>query len=585
MREGWWLPVLAVSGLLGGCGGGSGGDTRPEVAPPPLTVPQSVHYPTENQKFTALTSSSSVTVNRASGAASSSSISAGTLTISYDASSESYTVTAPGHSTTFSSRDRDKTVRDNFTVYSKEGASSSQRLTLLKTFLVAGFNARFVAIGMWQRSTFLPSETDMQFDMFVYGFEAPVAAVPRTGTGNFGLDVFGVTTSPGFEPKALEGFGHFDVDFGAGAFLTSSLLREIDILTGAPKSGFHYELEGAGKLSSVDGTLSGPIIFTGGTRQMSGSLSGRFYGQDARDVGAIFSASDGNGGTIVGGMTGHSSIDMLSTNVTLAKLEHPAFLDSDSSLITDIEVLGEDVSGANLFLSGGRVHLLRDGTVNVTPGHGFASIGDVTPASIVLSDDPNFTVYEKTADVQKARISLYKTGSENTQFQLTYASFGQWHSTLENYVIENELRVFFAYGLRTPDWALSARTGNARYSGVAYGAGSNKATLTHYTVSGTSHFDVDFSRKSYSGDLRLFGTPVGGTGRVDFGSYNFGGELGSSSRFTAGLRQGGTEHGRLQAGFYGPNGEEIAGAFVLTVAPGNPGAGTAIAGATAAKQN
>ena len=596
LRKSILLSMAAISGLLGGCGGGGGG-TAPVITPPPPQPtpeppPQSIHFLQRNETFSAAGITASVTVDKNSGHASGGSISPASFTISYDAASESYTITKPGHSSTFSRSDTRSSSRDTFAIYKKDGASSNEQLILLRTFLENGAaNTQYVAVGMWQRNTVHANTTDTLFETFVYGFETPVTAVPRTGVASYWLDVFGLTTAPGMEPKYIGGHAVLGVDFAAGVFSLSATPYGLNFPTNRVNGDDPFDLQSVGKLSSTDGTLSGPVSFNGATGQMYGTLSGRFYGPDAKEVGATFSATNENGSTVTGGFSGSGSPNYPDRSLTLTNPGPYLNARLDSAVMFLNPAINnqgiEEGFSANLFrFNNGTIHSSANGTVNVTPGGGYHSVGSIEPEFIVETNNPNFTVYEKTVDGQKDRVSLHKPGPQNTQLNLTYSNFGQWQTASEDESFDdNRMRAFFAYGVQTPDWALSARTGSARYSGIVYAAGANRETLTHYAVTGTSHFNVDFSDKNYSGNLILFGTPANGGSRIDFGNYNFDGKLGSSNSLTANLRQSGSEHGHIQARFYGPTAEEIAGSFTLTVAPGNPGAGTAIAGATAARKN
>lgn len=594
MRKTAFLSFLAATNLLAACGGG-GGDSRPIVSPPPPpsspqpdpqpapepqpeppATPETVHNLQGNRTFSALTSSSNVTVSRTSGQSTSGSVSAGTLSVNYNAVSKSYTVNAPGYSSTFSPANIDKETIDNFVAYVKESDTGNQQLILLKTSLDGTAGAQHVGMGLMQRNTLRPAETDMLFNMFVYGFEAPLTAVPRTGTGSFRIDVFGLTTSPDYEPRVFEGIGRFDLDFGVGVFSTRTELRETGILTGASESGTDFELTGTGKLDSTDGTFSGQVAYSGVVGIMPGTISGRFYGPDAREMGATFSASSNNGSTVVGGMTGSWLSDAPSTNLTLTKLVVPELISTDHAYM--VTGTGEPLSGNS------QLYLRPDGSLEFTSGIPSLRSVALTTESRIASADTNFTAYEKNVEAQTVRLEMYKTGQTNTELKLTYASFGQWQSAPQSSVLADGDRVFFVYGLRTPEGALTHRTGSARYEGVAYGTAFNTGTSARYNVSGTSRFDVNFSDRTYQGNLALAGSATRGTDRVDFGTYQFGGAVDHMNKMHSLLQQDGSPVGRLQAGFYGPNGEEIAGSFEAAVTDRTTGSAVSIVGAAAATQ-
>ena len=117
-----------------------------------------------------------------------------------------------------------------------------------------------------------------------------------------------------------------------------------------------------------------------------------------------------------------------------------------------------------------------------------------------------------------------------------------------------------------------------------YGGGANGNTGARYGVTGTSALDINFDSQALTGSLALFGTGANGAADVDFGSFEFGGPLGTTGLLAFDLFRGETPTGQLEARFYGPTGEELAGPFGVTIAPGNPGEGTTIAGIFAASE-
>lgn len=592
MRKGLWLPVLAVSGLLGGCGGG-GGDDRPAVTPPPPPPPppveeppsepeppagpETIHDLQKNHSFTGSAAFSTFPISTATGEAGHGQASSGPLTVSYNAQSKSYTVAAKGYSQTFRPADIDDASTEEFTAYVKEYEAGNEQLLLVKTSL-DGVNAtKYAAMGLWQRNSFANGQIDAEFDTFVYGFDAPASAIPRSGGGSFKIDVFGMRTQAGFEPLTFYGIGRFDVDFKVGVFSTHTFLTEDGVFSGHTDSGTGFELVGTGKLSGTDGTFSGQILYSGAGGQMPGTLNGRFYGPDASELGATFSSINGAGagGTVSGAMLGWQDSGTPRVNLTLTNMVRPELISTDHAHMH--AGTGEPVIGdSQLFLQ-------PDGSLEFSSSiSGLRSVA-LTPEARVASADPNFTAYEKTTGGQTVRLEMYKTGQGNTELPLTYASFGQWQSAPEGSPLAEGDRVFFVYGLRTPAGILWARTGSAHYAGVVHGAAFNTETNARYAVSGTSRFDVNFSTTVVSGDLTLAGTP-GGAPRVDFGKYDFGGSMGRENRFLSSLWKEGHNFGTVQVGFYGPNGEEIAGSFQMTVPNSGSSGVTSITGVTVATQ-
>ena len=594
MRMGYWLPVVAAAAMLSGCGGGGGGGVTPMPAPPPAPVPPPPPPPPansvitdlrSNQTFATTSATAEVAFNLTSKTTISGSAAAPTLTVSFDAASNSYTVSAPGRSASFAPADVITTAVPGETRYSKGTEASSDRLTLVTTPYTGPTSNRYVGLGYWQRNRIVDARQDTVFDTFTYGFETPAAAVPRAGSGSFNIDVFGLSTTPGFEPRVFQGRGGFNVDFSAGVFSTQTYLEETELLSGRAVTGGGIELNGAGLLSASGNAFNGTMVYGGAHGAVPGTLAGKFYGPSSEELGASFSGSNKDGATVTGSFTGQRATGNPAVNHTLTNLVTSQLFYAQEALLTVTGFDGESRIDARTMKLISQLTLRTSDNLLYGPGISNLPGGEFTTASLIPSADPNFTAYEKEFNGQRVRLELYKPGNGNRELALTYASFGRWSSQSKNGVVTDTSRVFLVYGLETPTGLLSARTGSAQYRGVAYGAGANGQTGARYDVRGTSLFDVDFSNQRYSGGLALKGTSTNGMANVDFGSYDFSGRIFSNSRQSvATLSQGGTTAGELTSTFFGPTGEEVGGPFTLVVPPGAAGAGTHIAGATVAKR-
>jgi len=125
------------------------------------------------------------------------------------------------------------------------------------------------------------------------------------------------------------------------------------------------------------------------------------------------------------------------------------------------------------------------------------------------------------------------------------------------------------------------RTGSAHYQGIVYGIGDGGAT--RYAITGSAHFDADFSAQSYSGGLSLSGAPKGG-GSVNFGSFDFSAGLASGQPLLAAITQSGQTLGQINPVFYGPDAQEIGAPFSLQTPSSGPAGTVAITGVTVAKR-
>ena len=583
MIKGWGLP-LAACVLLAGCGGGGGNGpvaSAGSSAPPPAPTNGTLTNLQYSQSFVNDSASHAATFNLTSSEDITGSSTKGSLTISYDASAKSYTVSAGGLTQTF--LPSEITTSDNTqTVYKTNSGQAGDYLTLVKSPYSGTTSPQYVAMGYWQHNSVDGSTQSTTFDSFAYGLDTPATAVPRTGQAAFQTSVFGITTIPGYQPQSFQGSGRFDVDFLTGIFTTDTSVTESALVSGASDVGGGVELTGGGQLSSSDGTFSGYIHYGGENANASGTLSGRFYGPNGQELGASFSANGTNGSSVTGSLTGALDSTLAPVNLTLTNVVTTQLFYPTESLLTTTTggAFGFQVRDTSLIT---QLDLHTSNNFEYGPGTSLLPGGSFTVADEVAGSDPDFVSYQKTINGQLVSIDMYKPGSANSELALTYTSFGRWSSSFLNGALNETDQDFFVYGLDTPLGVIQGRSGTAHYAGVAYGAGANQASGVTYNVTGQSSFDVDFGKQTYMGSLALAGT--GSSGSVNFGSYGFSGQIAANTTTsTSTLTQSGDNSGTLTTRFFGPTGQEIGGNFALSVLTGHAGAGTTIAGVAVAKQ-
>lgn len=585
--------------MLSACGGGGGGGVASTPPPPvvtPTPTPTPAPAPTNsvitdlraNQSFANDGAKTDVSFNKVSSTTIVSRAASLPLTVSYDASSNSYTVAGGGFSESFAPADKQASQSSGQTSYVRRSGSDSSYLTLVTTPFYSQTTNKYVGLGYLQRNTSTAERQDTGFVAFTYGLDTPASGVPRAGTGTFATDVFGLSSVPGSEPEVFQGTGRFDVDFINGLFSTATSVTKRGLISGNGQVGGGIDLTGGGRLSSSNGTFSGDIVYSAGGPQIGGLLAGRFYGPNADEIGASFSGSASDGSAFTGALTGQRDTSMAATNISFARMVTQQLFYADATTLTVRTVRSNGVvsvsdypSSLGYGVSRGTLNDKTSGNVAFgTPSSNLAS-GDYTVTSIV-NGDPNFTSYARTIVDQPTRLELYKTGSDNKELALTYASFGRYSTSIGTDPFSTEIdRVFFVYGFTTPSGLFANRTGSASYSGVAYGAGAD-ATGTLYDVTGSTKMTVDFGSQSLSGNLALIGR--NGANAVDYGAFGFAGKLFSySSSGTADIKRNDTAIGSLLVNFYGPSADEAAGVFRLRV-PDGVGANTLINGAMVAKQ-
>lgn len=572
--------LALTAAILAACGGGGGGGNGGDPGLPLTPTNSLITDLRVDQTFTGPAATSDSMFNTVSGTTVSSGGAPATLSVAYNAAAKSYTLTLPGRSQTFSNADVVSTSVPGETRFLKAGAAGNDRLTLVTTPYSGNTPNRYVGLGIWQQSSSNAGRQNDKFATFVYGLNTPVAAMPRTGRANFAIDVFALSTVPGFEPSVLQGEGRFDVDFLAGVFSTQTYLTETGLITGSGVVGGGIELIGAGLVSSGEPTFSGNVTFGSRNAKLSGSLSGRFYGPGAEELGASFSATNADGATAAGSFTGQRGAAQ-PVNLTLADLVTPQLFYAQGMGLFMTDLVGRPGTDVRTYRMIGQLQDRTSGNLSFGPGLSNMAGGEFTTASIITGGDANFTTYQKTFASSDVRLELYKVGPANRELALTYASLGRWQSVARNAVETERQYHHFVYGLETPANLLAARTGSARYEGVVYGAAGNRTSGVHYDVRGSSSFDVDFSRQAFTGALALDGRAD--SGNVDFGRYDFSGRL-TSQTSAATITRDGASVGDMVTRFFGPSGEEIGGDFTLRVPEAVQSGGTLITGATVARR-
>ena len=592
--------AVLVTGCGGGDGGGAVGSTPTPVTPAPTPSPSSP--PATNTLITNLVASQnfandSATTNVAFNLTSKTTIvgraAPDTLAVRYDASTNSYSVSSAIFNETFGPSEVQTGSQAGETRFRHGSGSTTSYLTLVTTPYFSN-NAtkasnKYVGLGYFQQNSVTGDRQDTGFSTFAYGLDTPTAGVPRSGSGQFGIDVFGLASVPGSEPLVFQGLGRFDVDFSAGLFSTSTSLTVTGFITGNGRVGGGIDLTGGGRLSASDGKFSGEVVYSDGpTGRLGGIVNGRFYGPNADEVGASFAGAGADGSAFNGSFTGKRDSTLPAQNISFATLVTPQLFFGDATTLTAKIYntgTGPQISDypGDLGRAVSRVQFTDRTSNNVgfgTPTSNLPS-GDYTVTSVVTGD-PNFTTYQKSFANQPTKLELYKTGNANRELALTYASFGKYSTsgTTDPFVASENNRVFFSYGFPTPSGLFNNRTGSASYTGVAYGAAATPAG-TIYDVAGSSQVGVDFSAMRMTGSLSL--KTVGLTSQIDYGSFNFGGPIYAyQSQGLADIANtGGT--GRILINFYGPSAEEVAGPFRLRI-PDGVNAGTLINGVVAGKR-
>jgi len=503
------------------------------------------------------------------------------LTITYDATSRSYTVVVKERSQQFLPSDRSDRIAGEAQYQATNESGLSDHLTLAPLGYSTGTVNRYVALGYWQHDKVSGSDIqDLDFHTFTYGMDTPATAIPRTGFASWDTDIFGLLTRPDERMRTMQGTGRFDVDFANATFLTTGELAESDVVGSGGSSTL--QLDGGGTLTS-DGRLSGTISYSGA----SGSLIGGFYGPQAEELGASFLAVNKYGSVLNGAMTGRRNTQTVpSANMTLLNLQIDQILEGQFAGQTNpigttspetpvSRVWSTPVYGLHLTAEGpSTIEMLIGGIENLTRDS--------------LQPRTNFIRYTgQSQPVSSVTVDFFRPGPANTELALTYTSFAMWRWTTYDAPgggapTINDSSFFLAYGIKPPPTFLAGMSGSASYKGVIYGIGSTREGA-RYDLGGTSTFLVDFSAGSYSGTLQISGKDVAGRDH-DFGRYGFTSTLNGQGFDAAFLNSNPTWNQVIEPAFYGPQGQEIGATFnILTGEYGAPQT-TYLDGITVAKQ-
>lgn len=565
---------LALALVLGGCGSGGGGTSStptPTPAPTPTPTPTPTPVATNDDLVAPLVSESFANEARrasasysSAGALSAESQAAQSLTISYDAGTNSYTLSVPGRSQTFRPADLGPGG------WRRTNGGVTDDLTLTPTGTgTSALMHRYVAAGFWQRQTVTASGIDGSIDAFVYG--VPTATLVRSGKAYYAFDLLGALNMPGEPgPDALRGSGTLTADLGAGTIRGGAdfLLYRVD---GSRVSNSSWDgvFSTSGTIASTGNGFSGTVqLLTFGNFQ--GNLTGRFFGPDAVEIGASFSATDANGHVAVGALIGR-------TDPALA-LPGLANLPARTTF-----------RGGYAMLNGGSYYLP---VITLDPATGAFEIpADVAGAPGALSfgnaqklatqADTRFTDYALTQNGQDVTLRAYRVGSANSQLQLTYTSFALLTARPTGSTAVPDLRSIF-YGVHT-DASAVPRAGSANYAGVIYGAAQDQASA-RYDLTGTSSFAVNFGTLAVSGSLHPLLTKVSDGSTLEYGTVAFGPLiLDRTSYIGFNGPIGGDGSQMMQAFFFGPQAEEIGAMFNLRRYDGLSGNSLTLSGVTVAK--
>ena len=487
-----------------------------------------------------------------------------TGTIRYDAQAKSYTLTISGRSLSFLASDIDLAASSaTLTVYKRVDGATTDTLTLTKAGNSGRFTYKYVGGAFWQRTTQGADSVVGSFDAFAYGVKTPDSAVPRSGRAEYSVDLIGTETN-GQTVLGVTGQGTMQVDFGSGSILTAGTV------TGGLTGG---SFSSEAKLSSTGNSFTGTFrYYDFGDYQ--GTLNGAFYGPQAQEVGAAYSAKAGQDAVAVGVLIGRGT-GTTAVNSSLTSLTVNEFFRNDavhlSTTLTGVS--GQNNTGTFSNSSAGPTALIVNYNAELK------SYSLIAPERSQYFPPGSNNV--GTA-IEKLTFPLYADYSPDGELlkNLQYVRAGRWlyvtgSGSSSVYSIND-----FTYGVRTPDAALP-RTGLGGYVISVTGTAADADYPNLMNFGGMGTLTVDFAKGTLSGsgelefreDYYMAGRPAATAN----GEFSLSAALSSSANaFTGTLSFAGigSYTGSLNGGFYGPAAEELGAAFSASDGSGGVATGT-----------
>jgi hypothetical protein len=480
-------------------------------------------------------------------------------------------ITVGGRSQTFAPGDIDSAASSaSATAYVKTSGATTDSLTLTKPGTSGPFTYQFVGGGYWQRTVDAGTSFNGSFDAFAYGLPTASASVPRSGRGEYQVDLLGAASrSTGV--TAILGSGYLHADFGQGLIVTAGAITSgpanMPIFSGQARLASGNAFNGAFRI--------GDNFWPGALDPYVGTWNGRFYGPNAQEVGAAFSANDPFGGAVAGSIVGRGT-QASATNATVNPPTVSGFFSTDHvglSATLAVPYPVDVVAGAftNRSTTQTPLTVAYDAASNT-----YSVMGDTWTEFLSIPEPVIGNPFEKHTFLLKAPIAGRYVSVAYVRRRLPGASIPDSASSPWSgaYAID-----YFAFGAPTADTA-TPRTGAAGYALKLIGTAANTGFNSLLDLSGegllTARFDtgvlsldgyVDY-REDYNYLTHPQGagrTALSGSGQISSTGAAFTGNL----SFSTTSAYSGAFNGR----FYGPAADEMAATFTASDASGNLAAG------------
>lgn len=217
---------------------------------------------------------------------------------------------------------------------------------------------------------------------------------------------------------------------------------------------------------------------------------------------------------------------------------------------------------------------------------GQQNIGFSRTEYVAAKSSAAYTYYRDTAT--GATLKLLNQGAANPVIALTYVTYGKWTPVPQSPIVLNDNYVVF--GAITPASAVP-RSGSASYNFILDGtwqlAGSPSGKT--YSLAGSGRLTADFTNAMMGLSVTPVATNLSNGSKIQFGTLTGAGFIdASTSSWNATSRTRAADGTKTlfstQGNFFGPQAQEIGGAFTLTRTLGTAEVGAG-AGAIVGKRN
>jgi len=477
------------------------------------------------------------------------------VTIEYSATDRSYTVTTDGRSQTFRPADIDAARSSAAaTVYIRTNGGTADVLTLTKPGTSGRLTYQYVAGGFWERTVSGATSTSGSVDGFAYGVETPDAALPRSGTANYGIDLIGVMGYPNSAPSPLAGRGTLYVDFAKGSI----------VITGEADGGTTFN--GTATIASASNNFSGRFEYYS-LGSMTGQIDGRFFGPGAQEVGAAWHVKNNGGNAAAGIILGRKNPDT-PVNSDFVNIANSQFFENSGVILKATYANGSNNSSNKLTQA-------SDFLVHYDAGY--------KSYTIVAGDKAEFFGPDRVPD-NAAPGSHWTKGIGTTRSTLQFLNGGT-HVTGARYVFTDGDATssfvtsnFFIYGFPTAN-ADIVRSGTSFFKSSIAGSMTDQGYDSLLDIAGPGVIQVNFATGAIDirGAFDIVYRPITGPRAVGNGSYTGTAQLASSANSFTGsieLAASDTYRGDLSGRFYGPAGKELGAIFKASDSGGDVAAGT-----------